>query len=30
MKIVKLSAFLPPSGDLDSVIGNSVNKSAAY
>ena len=30
MEIVKLSAFLPPSGGLDRVIGNSVNKFAAY
>ena len=30
MEIVKLSAFLPLRGGLDSVIGNLVNKSAAY
>ena len=30
MEIIKLSAFLSPSGGLDSVIGNLVKKSAAY
>ena len=30
MEIIKLSAFLPPRGGLDSVIENSVNKSVAY